>query len=83
MLIKILGITGAVCTLVSVVGLINRLFGTNLGVGSHSGAASSGAIPGDPVIIGFFFILGAICLLAAYFVGKRQSGINQSTINQQ
>lgn len=72
MLIKILGVTGAVCALVSVVGLINRFFGANFGVGSRSGGSTSGAIPGDPVVVGFFFAIGAVCLLAAYFLDKRQ-----------
>ncbi len=84
MLTKILGITGAVCMLVSVVGLINRLFGTHLGVGTSSGSSDTGAIPGDPVIVGFFFIVGAICLAAAYFIDKRQTarGTN-AQLNQQ
>lgn len=83
MLVKILGIAGAVCTLVSVVGLINGLFGTNLGVGSRSGSSTTDAIPGDPVIVGFFVILGAICLTAAYFIGSRQTPGNQANLNQQ
>ncbi len=78
MLIKILGITGVVCMLVSIVGLINRLFGMNLGVGTNSGSSTTGAIPGDPVIVGFFFILGAICLAAAYFIDKRQMSGSQA-----
>lgn len=73
MLIKILGITGAICALVSVVGLVNSVFGTHLGIGSRSGGSTSGAIPGDPAIVGFFFIVGAFCLLAAYFLGRRQA----------
>jgi len=83
MLVKILGIASAVCTLVSIVGLINRLFGWKLGVGTASGSASTGAIPGDPVIVGFFFILGALCLLAAYFIDKRQMRGVQANFNQQ
>lgn len=83
MLVRILGIAGAVCTLVSIVGLINRLFGWKLGVGTASGSASTGAIPGDPVIVGFFFILGALCLLAAYFIDKRQMRGVQANFNQQ
>lgn len=83
MLIKILGITGVVCMLVSIVGLINRLFGMNLGVGTNSGSSTTGAIPGDPVIVGFFFILGAICLAAAYFIDKRQMRGSQTNLNQQ
>lgn len=83
MLVKILGIAGAVCTLVGIVGLINRLFDWKLGVGTASGSAGTSAIPGDPVIVGFFFILGALCLLAAYFIDKRQMRGVQANFNQQ
>lgn len=83
MLVKILGIAGAVCTMVSVVGLINGAFGWNLGVGTRSGGSTTGAIPGDPVVVGFFFVVGALCLLAAYFADKRRTRAGRASLNQQ
>lgn len=81
MLLKILGITGAVCAMVSAAGLINGVFGTHLGIGS--GSNGTGAIPGDPAIIGFFFVVGAICLAAAYSIEKRRARVTQASLNQQ
>ncbi len=81
MLVKILGIAGALCALVSVIGIINGLFGTHIGIGT--GGATTGGIPGDPVVVGFFFIIGALCLLAAYFIDKRQTRGSQVELNQQ
>ena len=73
MFTKILSIAGAVSVLAAFIGLINGVFGTHIGIGTRSSSVNTGGIPGDPVVVGFFFIAGALCLVAAYFINKRQT----------
>ena len=70
--IKLIGsVAGMVFLLVGVLGIINRIFDTNIGIGGRTGAKVTA--PTEPVLIIVLLILGAALLVIPKLLAARNN----------